>query len=212
MKCLIQQSPDGTIFYFFNDRNYYFSFRIRGDEKIGIETANKYSNWKDDVTGKFMKSLYVNSIAKSGNPKEIEFFIHKYLASEYYDRDAYVGIKEFSCQPRDCRILTYILHCSSLNFKSTYAEIDNSQGDINFAILNIFKSPSTLQKILGATHGKHEISMPINQIESYLASSFSVYIRLKNNTYLLYGDTSTEICDNYQKYLDAYAYDWTNIK
>lgn len=188
-----------------NEKIYFILDKINLKEFEDEVYAKRFPNGrgKTEAAEKSLRIIFFNEVIRGADKDLTKFFIDHYLQSNTFLRNSFVAIKNFGQKnfKLEIELLIDILYCICENQKDMEVVI-HYNGTNDLATLNLYRKPSGLNKFFSGGSKEHLWSLPLMQIDSYVADNFGIIFKLNNKTYAQIGNELDET--KFDAYISAY--------
>jgi hypothetical protein len=199
--------------YFKKNDQLYFILNNTDLKEVENEVyKNKFPNGRGKTAAaeQSLRIIFLNEVIRGFDEELTKYFIDYYLKSNVFLKNSFVAIKSFGEKnfKHEIELLIDIIYCICENQKDMEAVI-NYNGTDNMSVLNIYRKPTGISKYFNSDSREHIWSLPIVQIDGYVADNFGIILKLKNNTYAQIGKELEE--SKFNAYVSAFQINLDNL-
>jgi hypothetical protein len=200
------ESENNFMKYFSKDEIlFFFLVKTTLDDVLEITHRQKYPQGRniDKVVGNALNLIFYKEVIAGIDKEVTKLFIDNYLKSDTYKKNLFVGIQNFGEKhfKYECELLIDLLYCICTNCKEFEAVINLNETS-SMSTLNFYKKPTGVAKVFDSSKRTHLWSVPLAQLDSYVANNIGITIRFKNGKYAKIGQTINE--EDFETYLAMY--------
>ena len=200
------ESENNFMKYFSKDEILFFILvKTKLDDVLEITHRQKYPQGRnlEKVVGDALNLIFYREVIAGIDKEATKLFIDNYLKSESYKKNRFVGIQDFGEKhfKYECELLVDLLYCICTNCKEIDAVINLNETS-SMSTLNFYKKPAGVAKFFASSKRTHLWSLPLAQLDSYVADNMGMTIRFKNGKYAQIGQTINE--EDFDTYLAMY--------